>query len=412
MLAFGPEATADVLSVKAGLGYEFLSQEFFVDSLDEAGADSLAIITSNKTTYLDDLKAQFSLRWRPRDDRKLEFRADYDQTPDVIRLRLANYFRPTWGKVKVDWQGELDVRHGYGDEADATDSYLYGQGRAKFMLPIATRSTLFWRLRGDFVQFDSVAAPSFNHWRLGGETGYLLYFGDFSSWSTSGFLLGRSVPDSTPANYLSYGLESSMLAFYGPGNELDIYARLEVKDYNQPLEEDDYVRLEGNIRHKMRLGRLFFFRQDFESEALIFDKSDAYTSNYARYRLNLLLGIELTQMTAALGPHLELQDEDTIDDEFAIGESYLESGIQAELDYIDADWVFASVESVFGYRNLREETDFLTSFTFERLSLLADIRFWDRVSLTALVSAEWEWHDDPEENSRLILLSTGVYYTF
>jgi hypothetical protein len=50
-------------SFKAGLGYEFISQEFFLDSLAEIGADSLATITSLKTTYLDDIRGQLSLTY-------------------------------------------------------------------------------------------------------------------------------------------------------------------------------------------------------------------------------------------------------------------------------------------------------------------------------------------------------------
>lgn len=399
------------LTFKTGIGYEFLSQEFFLDSLDLSGSDTLETITALKTTYLDDIKAQFSMRFQPHGDRNLEFRADYDQTPDLIRVRLASSYRPTLGSVKADLDGQLDWREAYGDGADATDSYVFGYGRAKFVLPTTSRSTLHCQFRGDFVRFDSVAAPSFNHFRLGVNTGYNLYFADFSTFGVSGFLQGRKVPDTSYLDYLSYGLESTLLAFYGSKGELDAYVRLEVKDYNQPPEEDDYIRFEADLRHQVGISDVFVARQELKSEVIVFDQSDALNSDYSRIELNLLLGIDLTTFSAALGPHLEYQIEQE-SDEFSLGESYFENGLQANLDFINDSRAFVSLESVLGHRNLEQQADFLTNFTFERLNLLADWQIVGGLGLTALMSAEWEWHDNASENSRIVLLSTGLYYSF
>jgi hypothetical protein len=45
-------AIASDLTVRAGFGYESLSQNFYEDSLLQAGGDSLAYLTALKTTYL------------------------------------------------------------------------------------------------------------------------------------------------------------------------------------------------------------------------------------------------------------------------------------------------------------------------------------------------------------------------
>ena len=402
---------ASDLRFKAGLGYEFLSQDFYLDSVGTSIDDTLAAVTQFKTTYLDNLKAQFSLRYQPLDNRTLEFQADLDQTSDLMRLRLANRYRPNWGPFKIDWQGEFDWRKNVGDGADRSDAYIYGYSRAKLMLPISARSTLSWQLRGDVVQFDSVAAPSFNHYRIGGEVGYSLYFADYSSLSFKSFMQGRKVADSTRLDYLSYGLEGSLLAFYGLGGELDVYTRLEVKDYNQLPDEGDYLRAETTIRHKLPVKGQLFAKQELEVEAITYDQSDLYTANNTRLSLDLLMGYDWLTFVPALGPHLEYLNEADYGDYMA-GEGYFEGGLQAEVDYIDAARVFVSAESVTGRRSLTDESDYLTDFTFERINLLADLRLWRGLNFTALLSAEWEWHDQADENSRIMVLSSGLSYTF
>ena len=402
---------ASDLSLKAGLGYEFLSQDFYLDSLETSGEDSLAAVTQFKTTYLDDLKAQLSLRYLPLEDRSLEFQTDLDQTADLMRLRFTNRYRPKWGPFKIDWHGEFDWRKNVGDGADRSDAYIYGHGRAKLMLPISERSTLSWQLRGDVVQFDSVAAPSFNHYRIGGEIGYTLYMADFSSLTVKSFLQGRKVADSTRLDYLNYGIEGSLLAFYGLEGEMDVYTRLEVKDYNQLPGEGDYLRFEAAVRHKLPVRGQLFAKQELEVEAINYDQSDLYTANNTRLSLDLLMGYDMLSFVPAVGPHLEYLYEATNSDLLA-GEGYVEGGLQIELDYIDATRIFLSGESVTGRRSLTDESDFLSDFTFERLNLLADLRLWRGLNFTALLSAEWEWHDQSDENSRIVVLSSGLTYTF
>ena len=101
-----------------------------------------------------------------------------------------------------------------------------------------------------------------------------------------------------------------------------------------------------------------------------------------------------------------------IEKDFAEGADYWESGARVEIDLISAGRLFGSVDNVLGYRDLKHENDLQSSFTFERLNLIGDLRIWQGLSLSALFSAEWEWHENRTENAALFLLSSNLTYSF
>jgi len=411
MLPLGVAPLAGEWSVKAGLGYEYLNQEYFLDSLSFGIEDTLAAATALSTTYLDDLKGELALTFRPTNDRTCELRTSYEQTAHQLRLKSAADFHPKLGSGRLDGTAELDWRHSLDDTVAAGDEYLYGYTRAKYMLPIREHVSLFWQLRAEFVDFDSTGSYAFDHYRAGGSFGLRREFGGLSSLDVSGFVMGRDVPDSARLSYLSYGLESSLFTFYDRG-DLDALLRGEVRDYNSIGEDDDYLRAELTARHRLDLGYPWFTRQETEIEGTWFDEPDDLSGDYGRYRLAVLAGVDNQIVSFALGPQFELlwQKGDA-----AFAEDYTEIGLNTQLDVMKVSLLFASVESVLGQRNVQDEggEDALRSdFVFERLNILADLTIVPGLSLNALVSAEWEWHDQEDENSRLILVSTGLSYTF
>ncbi len=409
ILSFVPPAlAAGDFSFKAGLGYEFISQEYFLDSLAQTGADSLATITSLKTTYLDDVRGQVSVLYTWPESRRLELGGTLEQTPDIFRARFTSEYRPKLGKLKIDWNGELDWREGTGDSVDAGDSYILGYGKARFMLPISETASLWWQVRSEFVDFDSVGDYNFNHSRWGGKVGLSWSMPDFSSVSINSFMMVRDVPDSSELDYASYGAEVSYFGFKRRST-LDLYGRLEKKDYRRPAGQDDYFHIEVNGRHKVTLANTLFSRQELDIEALYFGQPDFVSRNYRRLKLVLQMGFQGTELSAAMGPHMELLSEAR--DKLAAGEDYFEGGVRSNLDFFKPN-LFGLVESTLGHRNIYSEVDLQSDFVFHRMNFVFDWRFWEIVSLSAMVSAEWEWHDNQEENSQLFLASSWLTCRF
>jgi len=410
LVGFGPRGiAASDLSVRAGLGYEFLSQDFYEDSLQQAGGDSLAYLTTLKTTYLDDFRSQLSVRYAPDSGRLWDIEGRWEQTPDYIRLRSTAGCRPRLGKMAMDAVAQLERKAGYSDDADPTDDYLSGYGKVKLARPVSGKTSLRAQFRADFVRFDSSGAYSFNHLKFGSKLGMVTELADMSSLSVDLFYDARLVPDSSRLDYRTTGAEASCFGFYSRG-DFELFTRFESKSYNRPDNTDDYRRLELEVRHLVRLKGSVFSRQEVEFEALDFRDSSSLSSDQHRLELTALLGVESLTWTASLGPRLEVLNEAQGEGEPA--EDYVESGLKAVLDLTQVGTIFGSLDSELGYRDLRAGGALGGDFVFERLSLLANWEFSGAFSWNLLLSADWEWHEVSDENSRLVLLSTGLVYEF
>ena len=408
------------LKIKVGLGYEYLSQEFFLDSVTSsilsdtlAGADSLEVSAALKTTYLDDFKGQLTLSYLPFDDYRLEVRSSLEQTPNQFRLRLATNYRPRIGSVSVDWSSEIERRYDNPDSSEVDDGYFSGYGRAKLAFPVSSVLSLWSVLRTDFVSFDSAGPGIFDYHRVGVQLGMSHTFRNFSLLSLDLFAMNREVPDSSAQDYLSYGLEGSFFGFYTRG-QIDAVMRFETRDYERTKDLGDYRRGEIIVRNKHSLGGSFFAREELEIEALRYDSTDVLPQHYKRVELAILAGYSRDYWSIAAGPVFELLAEQATA-EYTIGEDYVESGLKAQFDLVEPGLIFASLESVTGRRDLKDEgtgDDLHSDFTFERLNLLADCSIAGGLGLNLLFSADWEWHNNPEENSLLLLISTLLYYSF
>ncbi len=401
--------SASGLSVQAGLGYDLLSQEYFLDSATAAGPDSLIVNWALTTDYLDDLKGQLWLTYSPLADGSLELRGRYDQTAEFVRVRLGGDLSTNWQQRRLQLFGEVELKDRYHGESEFGDSYLRGYARGKLSQPLSQSLKLSLQLKTDGVQFASASTYSYNHFRLGGDISLQKLFGGFSSGDIRLTITHRRVPDSVQLNYLAVGAEAGLLAFYDRG-ELDLVAGLVKKDYSQEDHKDDHYRLLFEANHRFRLGRGWFSRQRLETELTLYHPDDPINVDYSEAGLALLGGIESGPYSLAVGPVFRFLDERK--SEFSTGEDYAETGLQITLDCLTPGRLFASAESTLGRRNLKTESDLQTDFSFERLSLIGDLSITATLYLSLLFSAEWEWHDRPEENSRMYLLSSNLTYSF
>ena len=339
----------------------------------------------------------------------MELRPSYEQTADFIHIRLLNDYQTLAGAARLDLHSELDWKNRYHDSDDLGESYLYGYLKSGLSVPITGLLTTRIQLTGEAVDFDSATGFSYDHYRLGGKVGLTAAFEDFSFADFNLFAMARRVPDSTALDYLLAGAEAAFFGFWGPA-ELDLSSRFERKDYNRELYRDDHYRLAFSGRNKLHLGRDFFVRQDAELDLTFYSPNDPINQNYGRVGLAFLSGYERGVVSIGLGPDFEYLYE--IEKDFAEGADYWESGARVEIDLISAGRLFGSVDNVLGYRDLKHENDLQSSFTFERLNLIGDLRIWQGLSLSALFSAEWEWHENRTENAALFLLSSNLTYSF
>lgn len=397
------------LNFRVGVGYDFLSQQYFLDSASLEGPDSLLTDWALKTNYLDDVKGQLALTFNPYNDRRLELQSSYEQTPEFMRMRFVGDLRSKFGKTKLDFNSELEWRDRYRDSSDFGDSYLSGYFKTKLSTPISSSTTAKFQIQTDGVNFRSPSDFSYNYYRLGGKAALTKSYENFSFADVRLFVMTRQVPDSLELNYLNFGVEGSLFGFYD-GVELDLFTRLERKDYNQPTDKDDHYRFELSARNKVSLGQSWFSRQELDFELALYSSADPVNYDYGRAGLTLLYGYENNGLSIAAGPDFEYLDEQ--ENDLMESEDYFESGAKVDLDYMKIDGLFFSLESITGFRNLKYENELQSDFSFERLNIIADVKILSALNLSVLFSAEWEWHQRREENSQIYLLSSSLSYAF
>ena len=397
------------LRLKAGIGYDFLSQEFFLDSATVSGVDSFYTDWNLKTNYLDDVKGMLSLSYTPFSDRRVYLQTSYEQTQDYLRTRFISDTRLKFSSSRFDLNNELEWKHRLADSAMVGDSYLLAYSRARLTTPLSALVNGHFQLKGDMVVFDSVSDFSYNYYRVEARTGISKSFENFSFAKFSLLVQTRQVPDSTSLNYLSFGGDISSYIFYN-GGVFDLYSRLQSKNYNQPDNKDDHYRFEISSRNKNRLGDNFFSRQELELELTFYSPESAVNYDYHRFSLAVLGGLEEGLFSTAIGPRLEYLSEETIG--FFTGNNYLETGLRVDADLMMINRLFLSAESTTGLRNLKYEDDLQSDYTFERVNLIGDLKIIAGLNLNFLMSAEWEWHSNSNENSALYLLSSNLTYTF
>jgi hypothetical protein len=369
--------------------------------------------TTLKTTYLDDFKGQLSLTYVPFADYRLEVRSTFEQTEDQYRVRSYANHRAKLGSLGLDWNIELDRGDGSFDAAGVDLGYLWGYGRARLSLPLSPQTSVWARLKSDLVRFDSAREGASNYVRLGGQLGIQKYFDNFSSMSGNLFYVARDVSASTSDDYSSLGIEGYWLGFYG-GGEADVITSLEIRDYDASGDLDDYLRAELTARNRHHLGTSTFLREELEIELIRFDTTEYLVKDYFRLETALLFGLERRPYSIAAGPHLETFSESQASD-YILGEDFVEPAVEVEFEVLLPGRLFGSLESVTGHRNLTDEggaDDFYSDFAFERINLLVDWKIVAGLSLNMILSGDWEWHKQSDENSRLFLTSSNLIYTF
>ncbi len=410
--SIGSTVAGSGLTVRTGLGYEFMSQEFFLDANELSESDSLELNTQLKTTYLDDFKGQLSLNYCPYNDYRLELRGAAEQTPDQLRLRFSTSYHPTFGSVRLDWSGELERRDD--QSADSTDyGYVSGYGRGKVSIPVSKAGSLWGAVRSDFVKFDKAQSDLYDYSRVGGQFGMTHTFRDFSSLTFNLFATGRQVALSDDQDYLSGGFEGSFFGFYAQG-QIDALIRFETRDYDQVADLGDYRRSELTVNNRHSLNERFFAREELEIETLHYDTTDLLPQDYKRAELTLLAGLSQDSWSVAIGPEIGLLREQS-SSEYTVGEEYAEFGLKAQLDIMLPGRLFVSLESVFGRRNLANEGSgdlTLSDYKYERLNLLADVTLIYGFGLNILAATDLEWHDQADEDSRMYLISTSLTRSF
>lgn len=392
------------LEMRTSLGYDFISQNYFLDSVTSDTSLSVWLLKNN---YLDDFKGRVALSYLPFDDRRLEFQSSYEQSSELFRARFLSDWKQDMGNSRFDLNSEFEWRNRYKGTEEFGDSYIYGYTRAGLSVPVTENVNGRFQMLGEFVTFDSISAYNYNYYRFGPKIGITRVFEGFSFLDANLFFVTRQVPDSSQLDYFDFGIDGS---FFGmmEGGDIDLYLRLERKNYNRPDIRDDLTRFDFDGRGQLKMGQNYFTRIELNNEIVLYNSDDLTNFDYGRTGWAVLAGYEKNDWSAAFGPAFELMMEQ--EGTLHAAEDYFEIGGKIDFEVLKSGRFFGSIESVLGYRNLSVEEQYQSDFMFERINTLGNLQLWGSLNLNWVFSAEWEWHGISTENSEIFLLSTNLSY--
>jgi hypothetical protein len=396
------------LTFRAGLGYDFVSQENFIDSVRLGGADSILELSLLEKDYLDDKKAILSVEYNPDQKGRYILAAGWEQTPNIIRasgrglITLGNYTNQLLTEFNID------VKERYRGTIEMGEEMTVINGTVRYKKRLSSMFDSRIRLFGESVDFDSTGSYIYNYSRLGGDLEFNLLTHDFNSIYTKFGAEKRNVPDSGQLDYLlirgSAGYLGSLFGSYMV-SELTI----EKKDYKQVDDLNDHTLVTFQSDMRFPLGKEFQLKTDVNIENYDFKAENSLSDDYFLARTGLLLGWENGGFSLSLGPKIELLE---IESEYENDDDYFEFFGFAEIDYYRPEKVFLLLDNQMGRRTYKNNPLFYSDFIFDRVSLIGNITITRRLSADILFSADWEWHRVESDDSRLYLLSSSLTYSF
>ncbi len=404
-MALGEESGA--FTFKAGFGYDFVSQEYFIDSVRLGGGDSILQLSLLEKDYLDDKKALLFLRYQPDLKGRYILEGGWEQTPELFRANGRGFL--ALGNNNNQFQAEFNVntKKRYRGEIEEGEEMTILDGAIKLKRRLFERLSGRIRLSGESVNFDTSGLYIYNYSRLGGDLELNFTTGSYNSIYAKFGLEKRTVPDTAQ---LDYNIIRGGLGYLG--SFLTGLASAEVtvenKKYNQLENPDDYFLTSFQADLKLPMVKSFSLNGNLDLENYDFDKDNYINEDYRQAHFGLRGGWRSGDLSLSLGPEIEFL---TIKSEFESDDDYFEFYIHAGLDYF-REGIFIFLDNQVGHRKYRNNPLFYSDFVFDRLSLIGSLTIFKDLSADLLFSGEWEWHRIESDNSRLYLLSSNLTYTF
>jgi len=400
-------ANSTALTVRAGIGYDFVSQQYFIDSVRFSGSDSLTELSLLEKDYLDDKKALLSVSFNPDSKGHYSLEGSWEQTSELFRAGGRGFL--SFGDFYNQLQAELnvDIKERYRGDIIEGEEMTILDGTIRLKKQLADNFNGKISLSGESVIYDTVGTYIYNYSRLRSyiELNYITE--NYNSIYLTFGAEKRYVPDTS---HLDYNLFRGGMGYTGSVMDGSTSAEVsfESKDYNQIDDPDDYflTMLHADLRFSIS-DRLDLIT-DFEMEHYNFSEENYINEDYYQTHLGLYTVWEMGDFSFSLGPEIEFL---TIDSKSENDDDYFELLGFAGFDYFQG-FVFLFLDNQFGHRRYLNNPILYSDFVFDRVSIIGSLSIFWNLNLDVLLSAEWEWHQNESDDSRLYLLSSSLTYSF
>ncbi|MFH2037667.1 MAG: hypothetical protein ABIJ45_14800 [Candidatus Zixiibacteriota bacterium] len=391
-------------SFRAGFGYDLISQEYFLDSLV---TDSLQAILLTKD-YFNDKKGLLYITYNhdKKGDRVAEI--GWEQTPELYRLLGRSHFDFKGKTDRFDSDINFEFKNRYRGDIVEGEEYLLGNARLRYRHKISN----YWESSALFkverAVFDSIGHFAYNYTKFSGGLGLNLLTDDFNNYYILFAVEKRLVSDSSDIDYWAFKTNSGYWGSLGNG-QLSADLALEIRKYNQKDEVNDYTFALFDTKYRRNIGENSFINPEIELEFYDFASENSYNQDYFLGRTRFVLGHYINDFTVSLGPEIEILSSKNIPE---LDDSYTEIGLFTGVDFLLENRLTLFIDNEVGLRGFKNESDVFSNYTFERIDLIGNFKILQNLGLDLIFSGEWEWHENSDNNNRLFLVSSSLFYSF
>ncbi len=407
--------TLSRFGVRAGLGYDYISQEYFLDSLRFSGEDSSVTAALLTSDYLDDKKGFIFLEFDNRSLREKEldynFEIGWEQTASVYRAIGQGFFALGKESDRLESEFSFETKQRYSGKAALGEELNRLQGSLKYRRKFSPDLQTHFKLYGENIAFDSTGTYLYNYSRLGARAGLDILTDNLNSIYFNVAYEHRLVPDS---NDLNFNLVRSTLGFAGNlgSGQLSAESSFEFKDYQFPENRDDYYLGSARIDYDYPLGGKYSLITGLNTEYFNYRFDDFIGSDHLLIRLEMLLEREsgdMNQVAVRVGPVAEILKINSPYDE---SDDYVEFAGKMGVDIMGLAGLLILLENQTGYRAYRVDPFYTSDFAFDRLTVIGSLGLIKPLTLDIFFSAEWEWHRIQSDDNRIYLIAASLACAF
>ncbi|MBK7091144.1 MAG: hypothetical protein IPH59_05410 [bacterium] len=393
---------------KAGLNYDFISQDYYLRDIDTLGIsdDSLAELRSY-SDRLDERGVNLRLELQRKGPAKVVFTNNTFLSDEKLRNQIN--FRIEWGAWKLTSDAEFKSYAG-SDDFNIYDSRFQNSSRLGF----AFFKNEDWEAEisqeFEYTGYDNRSESVYGYRQHESRVRITRNIADFSALE---FALRYDRRDSYDSSLLDFskGIAEIGLDYIGASRSIQSRIYLERKSYSWDSSDDNYYFFGPYFDASFSVAEQLELSPQLEVQYYDFDVQGLATFSHWRvmtqmeldYRYNLL-------STFSIGIARErFQAADSIYNE----QDYQATKLLAGYENLSSRKYSFSLDSQLGWRNyLNNDSEFYTDHWFVNLDLLADLNLSDRIRFSVVGGSSFEYHDDKEDDVFLYLLSGNLTYQF
>lgn len=396
------------LGVKAGLSYDYISNDYYLRTIDTLGLTPDSLLELR--TISDRIDEQGGwLRLELKHDGPLEFNVAGRLYMTNEKFRSAIDLSANWASLKFLNSTELKSYN------NTDDFSLYQrQVRSSSRLGVALMDNeqryLELSQEVEYTGYSEADPSVTGYYQSESRLRFRQQLGPFSEVDATLRLDLRNNYDSTELDFNRW-VGDFGVTHIGSEGYYSSTLYLERRSYRLPDSDDNYTYLSPELSMDRTLVGPINIVPDFKLHYYHYDQENYATFSNLRFEGQLELKYQyqfLSAFSFGLGT-----EQFAASDTLYADQDYSSWQLLAGYESFTRKWLTLTFDTQFGHRDYHAaEDEFYTDYNFLRLDLLADIAIFESLRLSVIGGGDLEYHSDKENNVFLHMLSTTLTYKF